>query len=85
MLSHAGEIALQRWHKEQVKGKNNLNIGDLSVVFGNAFGFLVSMPKNQKIIELIYQRIGSGKDLTYGSYLGWITLALAKRFRWLES
>jgi len=50
-------------------------------VFNNAFGFLVSMPKNQKTISLIYQRVGNGKDLTYGSYLGWITLALAKRFR----
>lgn len=40
------------------------------------------MPKSSRAIELIYQRIGNGKDLTYGSYLGWITLALAKRFRW---
>jgi hypothetical protein len=40
------------------------------------------MPKSTRTIELIYQRVGNGKDLTYGSYLGWITLALAKRFRW---
>jgi hypothetical protein len=39
------------------------------------------MPKSTRTIELIYQRVGNGKDLTYGSYLGWITLALAKRFR----
>ena len=64
-----------------MKGKNNLNFDDLTVVFGNAFGFLVSMPKSKNTIKLIYERVGSGKDLTYGSYLGWVTLALAKRFR----
>ena len=52
------------------------------VVFSNAFNFLSSMPKQKGVITTIYQRIGKGKDPSYGNYLGWISLALAKRFRW---
>jgi hypothetical protein len=51
------------------------------IVFSNAFNFLSSMPKQKGVIGVIYERIGKGKDPSYGNYLGWISLALAKRFR----
>ncbi len=40
------------------------------------------MPKQKQVIGIIYDRIGKGKDPSYGNYLGWVSLALAKRFRW---
>lgn len=52
------------------------------IVFSNAFNFLSSMPKQKSVINTIYQRIGKGNNPSYGNYLGWISLALAKRFRW---
>jgi hypothetical protein len=51
------------------------------VVFSNAFNFLSSISKHKPVIQTIYERIGKGKEPSYGAYLGWITLALAKRFR----
>lgn len=51
------------------------------VVFNNAFNFLSTMPKQKSVVTMIYQRIGKGNDPSYGNYLGWVTLALAKRFR----
>ena len=60
MLSHAGEIALQRFHKEQIKGKSTLNADEMYVVFSNAFNFLSTMPKQKGVISTIYQRIGKG-------------------------
>jgi hypothetical protein len=39
------------------------------------------MPKHKSVVSTIYQRIGKGSNPSYGTYLGWITLALAKRFR----
>jgi hypothetical protein len=51
------------------------------IVFSNAFNFLSSMPKQKQVIGIIYDRIGKGKDPSYGNYLGWVSLALAKRFR----
>lgn len=80
-MSHAGEIALQRFHKEQIKGKSSLTQDEMYIVFSNAFNFLSSMPKQKRVIGIIYERIGKGKDPSYGNYLGWISLALAKRFR----
>ncbi len=80
-MSHSGEIALQRFHKEQIKGKTTLNFDQLYVVFSNAFNFLSNISKQKDVIRIIYDRIGKGKEASYGSYLGWVTLALAKRFR----
>ena len=80
-MSHTGEIALQRFHKEQIKGKTSLTKDEMYIVFSNAFNFLSSMPKQKQVIGIIYDRIGKGKDPSYGNYLGWVSLALAKRFR----
>lgn len=81
ILNHAGEIALQRFHREQTRGKNNLNQAELTIVFSNAFSFLSSIRKQQSAISAIYKRIGNGSDPTYGAYLGWINRALANKFR----
>jgi len=81
ILNHAGEIALQRFHREQTRGKNNLSQNELSIVFSNAFSFLSTMRKQQSAISAIYTRIGNGSDPTYGAYLGWINRALANKFR----
>ena len=40
------------------------------------------MNKQKGVINSIYQRIGKGGEPSYGNYLGWVSLALAKRFRW---
>lgn len=52
------------------------------IVFSNAFSFLSTMPKQRNIVNVIHERIGKGSNPSYGNYLGWVTLALAKRFRW---
>jgi hypothetical protein len=51
------------------------------IVFSNAFKFLSTISKQKNVVNMIYQRIGKGKEPSYGNYLGWVTLALAKRFR----
>lgn len=55
--------------------------GELFVVFSNAFSFLSSMSKSHSRIRIIYERVGKGKDVSYGNYMGWINTALANKFR----
>lgn len=80
-MNHAGEIALQKFHREQVAGKSKLSFEELFIVFSNAFVFLSTMPKSQPAVKAIYGRIGKGSDPSYGDYLGWINRALATKFR----
>ena len=79
-MNHAGEIALQRFHKEQIKGKSNLTLPELTIVLSNGYSFLSTMSKQKDAIKAIYTRAGKGSDPNYGAYLGWINRALAKKF-----
>ncbi len=80
-MNHTGEIALQKFHREQIKGKSTLTEGELFIVFSNAFSFLSTMPKSQAAVNAIYKRIGNGSDPSYAVYLGWINKALSSKFR----
>ncbi len=80
-MMHTGEIALQRFHREQTKGKSTLNENELFIVFSNAFSFLSTMPKSRNVVNIIYKRIGNNSAPSYGAYLGWINRALASKFR----
>jgi hypothetical protein len=79
-LNHAGEISLQRFHKEQTKGKNSLNNEELYVVLSNAYKFLSSMPKQRTAISKIFTRISTNGSLTYAGFLTWIHHALAAKY-----
>lgn len=50
------------------------------VIFSNAFIFL-TMPVSRPVLSIIYKRLGNGSDVSYGGYLSWINLALAKKFK----
>lgn len=80
-MKHAGEIALQRFHKHQTAGKKNLTEEELFIVFSNAFSFLKSMPKSHEATKAIYKRIGKGSDPNYANYLAWINRTLASRYQ----
>lgn len=81
ILAHAGEIALQRFHKKAVKGKKNLTEEEIFIVFSDAFKWLSSLPKTRPAVSAIYKRIGKGGDPAYGDYLGWIKRALCSKFK----
>ena len=81
MLNHAGEIALQRFHREQEKGKKSLNVDELYVVLNNAYRFLVSMPKNRPAVDSIHARINTNGAVEYARYLNWIHKALAAKYK----
>jgi len=79
-LNHAGEISLQRFHKEQTKGKNSLNNEELYVVLTNAYKFLASIPKQRPAITKIYTRIAANGAVSYAGFLNWVHHALAARY-----
>lgn len=81
VLNHAGEIALQRFHRQQAKGKSGLSCEELYVVFGNAFAFLVSMPKERGAVSSIHSRLQKDGAVNYASYLNWIHTALAAKYK----
>lgn len=80
-MNHAGEISLQRFHREQIKGKSALTEDELFVVIGNAYKFLSTMPKQRGVITMIYKRLGDGKDVTYAGLLNWVHRSLSNKFR----
>jgi len=79
-LNHAGEIALQRFHRHQIKGKNSLNEEELYVVIKNAFSFLSSISKEKVAIGRIFARINTNSTVGYASYLNWIRATLSSKF-----
>lgn len=81
ILNHAGEIALQKFHRQQIKGKNSLSEDELYIVFSNAFCFLSSMPKKKDAVNMIYKRISKDNSLSYGVYMNWIHHALSNRYK----
>lgn len=83
ILKHAGEIALQKFHREQTTGKSTLSEEELFIVFCNAFSFLKSVPKSRGAVTHIYTRINKNGSVQYGGYFQWIDKALAKRFQGL--
>lgn len=80
-MNHAGEIALQRFHREQIRGKKDLTEDELYIVFSNAFSFLKSMPKSKNAVHAIFTRINKDGVVPYSNYCGWINKALANKFR----
>lgn len=80
ILNHAGEIALQRFHKEQPKGKSTLTEDEVYVVLSNAYKFLSSMPKQRSATGKIFARISKDGAVSYGGFLSWIHHALAAKY-----
>ena len=80
-MNHAGEIALQRFHREQTKGKNSLTEEELYIVLSNAFRFLASMPKKKSAVGAIFNRICKDNTVNYGEYMRWINKALAAKYK----
>ena len=74
------EMALLKFHEQQIKGKGDLTEEELHITFSNAFCFLKSISKEKTAVKSIYQRIGSGANVKYGAYLSWIHRALARKF-----
>ena len=79
-MNHAGEISLQRFHKEQTKGKNSLSDEELYVVLTNAYRFLSSIHKQRPAISKIYARIASKGTVSYSGFLNWVHHALAAKY-----
>jgi hypothetical protein len=82
-LDHAGEIALQRFHRQQFPGNNSLEGPEFYQVLSNAYSFLSSIPKEKKIIASIFDKIKSanGDVVIYASFLNWIHRALAAKYK----
>ncbi len=71
-MKHAAEISLQRFHREQVKGNNTLSEEQFYAVINGAYSFLVSMPKNKRVVGIIFERVKKNGVLTYGGFLAWV-------------
>lgn len=80
ILNHAGEISLQKFHREQIKGKNTLTDDELYVVLSNAYRFLSSMPKQRNTASIIHSRIQKDGSVSYGAYMSWVHHALAAKY-----
>lgn len=79
-MNHSGEISLQRFHREQTKGKSTLNEEELYIVLSNAYKFLSSMPKQKTAISRIFVRISKDGSVGYAGFLNWVHQALAAKY-----
>lgn len=82
-MSHAAEIALQRFHIHQPLGKTRLNMDEFKTVFRNSYRFLKTLAKTDEQLTKIFMELDSNKDslITYKEYLTWSTLYIAKKGR----
>lgn len=83
ILSHAGEIALQRFHYQQVLGKTSLSKTQLKLVFREAYKFLKTIDKEDDILDWVFAELDTDKDgfVTYQQYLTWIENVISKNVR----
>ena len=82
ILKHAGEIGLRNFHVEQELGKKTLDEAEFSIVVKNAFGFLKSINKSDKILHGLFVRLSNGRGfVTYNEYVGWVFRSIASKVR----
>jgi hypothetical protein len=74
-------MSLQKFHREQPKGKSALSEPELYVVITNGFRFLASIPKEKVAINKIFESVHKNKEVPYGNYLNWVHRALADRYK----
>ncbi len=71
---------MQRFHKQQPKGKSTLTSEELYVCLSNGYKFLSSMPKQRAATEKIFVRISKDGAVGYSGFLNWVHIALAARY-----
>nr|BAJ98216.1 predicted protein [Hordeum vulgare subsp. vulgare] len=82
ILSHAGEISLQRFHRQQPKGKVSLDGAEFYLCLSNAYSFLSTMPKEKDTVATIFNRVRGEQPLvSYAGFLNWIHHALAAKYK----
>lgn len=47
----------------------------------NGYGFLSTMPKSRSAVQQIYKRISTQGECSYGGFLNWVNLAVARRYK----
>lgn len=48
----------------------------------NAFGFLKSINKNEKVLSHLFTRLAKGRGfVTYEDYVGWVFVSIASKVR----
>lgn len=72
-MSHSAEIALQRFHFNQPRGKNILNFEEFVILANKAYGFLKSISKERESLANVYGILDRSKTgrLSYADYLRW--------------
>ena len=82
-MSHAAEIALQRFHINQEKGKNTLSFSEFTILANKAFGFLKSISKETETLKVVYTLLDRSNTglLSYGDYLRWSSKEVANHIR----
>lgn len=82
ILKHAGEIGLRNFHIEQELGKKTLDEAEFKLVVHNAFGFLKSFDKSEKLLHSLFARLAKGRSfVTYTDYVGWVFASIASKVR----
>lgn len=73
ILSHAAEIALQRFHFSQEKGKNTVTFSEFTILANRAYGFLKSISKETETLKVVFTLLDQSKtgNLSYGNFLRW--------------
>jgi Ca2+-binding EF-hand superfamily protein len=83
ILIHAGEIALQRFHFQQVLGKNSLSNQEFKLVFREAYHFLRTLNKTDQLLNVIFGELDTNNDgfITYKEFMTWIVLNVSRTVR----
>lgn len=84
ILTHAAEIALQRFHFQQaINGKSTLNRMEFKLVFRQAYHFLKTLRKKKEILNEIFAELDTNKDgfITYKEFMTWVVINISKTVR----
>ena len=83
ILAHSAEIALQRFHFTQIKGKNTITFDEFMILADKAYGFLKSISKEVDHLKNVYDLLDRTKTgiLGYGDYLRWSLKEVAEQER----
>jgi hypothetical protein len=83
ILIHSAEIALQRFHMQQVLGKSSLTNQEFKLIFHEAYRFLKTLNKNEEVLNNIFAELDRNRDglVTYKEFMTWVVLNVSRTVR----
>lgn len=83
ILIHSAEIALQRFHLQQVLGKSSLTNQEFKLIFHEAYHFLKTLHTNEEVLNSIFAELDRNRDglVTYKEFMTWVVLNVSRTVR----